>query len=97
MKWMMIQNLLSQTRDILLLRIPISKVLTKKNPHQTLSTSDKIDKIVTNRLLALPIFVLIMWFVYYISVSTVGDWMTSWVNDVLFTEIIPPVKGRNFP
>ena len=68
----------------------INKVLTKKNPHQTLSTSDKIDKIVTNRFLALPIFVLIMWFVYYISVSTVGDWMTSWVNDVLFTEIIPP-------
>ena len=68
----------------------IHKVLTKKNPHQTLSTSDKIDKIVTNRFLALPIFVLIMWFVYYISVSTVGDWMTSWVNDVLFTEIIPP-------
>ena len=51
----------------------INKVLTKKNPHQTLSTSDKIDKIVTNRFLALPIFVLIMWFMYYISVSTVGD------------------------
>ena len=55
----------------------INKVLTKKNPHQTLSTSDKIDKIVTNRFLALPIFVLIMWFVYFISVSTVGDWMTG--------------------
>lgn len=68
----------------------INKVLTKKNPHQTLSTSDKIDKIVTNRFLALPIFVLIMWLVYYISVSTVGSWMTDWVNDVLFTEIIPP-------
>ena len=69
----------------------INKVFTKKNPHQTLSTSDKIDKIVTNRFLALPIFVLIMWFMYYISVSTVGDWMTGWVNDVLFAEIIPPV------
>ena len=68
----------------------INKVLTKKNPHETLSTSDKIDKIVTNRFLALPIFVLIMWLVYYISVSTVGDWMTGWVNDVLFGEIIPP-------
>ena len=68
----------------------INKVLTKKNPHETLSTSDKIDKIVTNRFLALPIFVLIMWLVYYISVSTVGSWMTDWVNDVLFTEIIPP-------
>lgn len=69
----------------------INKVLTKKNPHQTLSTSDQIDKIVTNRFLALPIFVLIMWLVYYISVSTVGDWMTGWVNDVLFAEIIPPI------
>lgn len=68
----------------------IGKVLTKKNPHQTLSTSDKIDKIVTNRFLALPIFALIMWFVYYISVSTIGDMGTSWVNDVLFGDIIPP-------
>lgn len=68
----------------------IGKVLTKKNPHQTLSTSDKIDKIVTNRFLALPIFFLIMWFVYYISVSTVGGAATDWVNDVLFGDIIPP-------
>lgn len=68
----------------------IGKVLTKKNPHQTLSTSDKIDKIVTNRFLALPIFALIMWFVYYISVSTIGSMGTDWVNDVLFGDIIPP-------
>lgn len=68
----------------------IGKVLTKKNPHQTLSTSDKIDKIVTNRFLALPIFALIMWFVYYISVSTIGGAATDWVNEVLFGDIIPP-------
>ena len=56
-----------------------------------LSTSDKIDKILTNRILALPIFALIMWLVYYISVSTVGTLVTDWTNDVLFGEIIPPM------
>ena len=54
------------------------------------SISDKIDKIVTNRILALPIFVLVMTLVYYISVTTVGTMATDWVNDVLFGEIIPP-------
>ena len=69
----------------------IDECVKKAHSKDKLSTSDKIDKIVTNRFLALPIFVLIMWFMYYISVSTVGDWMTGWVNDVLFAEIIPPV------
>lgn len=55
-----------------------------------MSMSDKIDSIVTNRILALPIFVLIMWGVYYLSISTVGTMGTDWVNDVLFGEIIPP-------
>jgi ferrous iron transport protein B len=55
-----------------------------------LSASDKIDKIVTNRWLALPIFAAVMFFVYYISVTTVGTWVTDWTNDVLFGEIIPP-------
>lgn len=55
-----------------------------------LSASDKIDKIVTNRILALPIFALVMFLVYYISINTIGGWATDWVNDVLFTEIIPP-------
>ena len=55
-----------------------------------LTTSDKIDRVVTNRILALPIFALIMWFVYYVSISTVGTAMTDWVNDALFGEIIPP-------
>ena len=54
----------------------------KKRKGET--TSDKIDKIVTNRFLALPIFAVVMFFVYYISVSTVGTWMTDWVNDCLF-------------
>lgn len=52
--------------------------------------SDKIDRIVTNRILALPIFAAVMWLVYYISVTTVGMIVTDWTNDVLFGEIIPP-------
>lgn len=66
----------------------------KQQTKQRLTTSDKIDKIVTNRILALPIFALVMFVVYYLSISTVGTMMTDWVNDVLFTEIIPPaVEG----
>ncbi len=49
-----------------------------------LTTSDKIDKVVTNRWLALPIFALVMWLVYYISVTTVGGWATDWANDGVF-------------
>lgn len=52
------------------------------------TTSDKIDKVVTNRILALPIFALVMWFVYYISVSSLGAFVTDWTNDTLFGEII---------
>ena len=59
-----------------------------------LTTSDKIDKIVTNRILALPIFAVVMFVIYYLSITTVGTMMTDWVNDVLFGEIIPPaVEG----
>lgn len=62
----------------------------KKGSKEVLTTSDKIDRIVTNRVLALPIFAVVMWFVYYISVTTVGTIVTDWTNDVLFGEIIPP-------
>ncbi len=61
-----------------------------KNTKRTLTTSDKIDRIVTNRFLALPIFAVIMFVVYYVSIQTVGTAMTDWVNDVLFGDIIPP-------
>ena len=61
-----------------------------KNKKNAMTTSDKIDRIVTNRWLALPIFAVVMWIVYYISVSTVGTIVTDWTNDVLFGEIIPP-------
>jgi len=60
----------------------------KKNNKGKETTSDKIDKIVTNRFLALPIFAAIMFGVYYIAISTVGTMMTHWVNDTLFADII---------
>lgn len=66
----------------------------KKGSKEVLTTSDKIDRFVTNRVLALPIFALVMWFVYYISVTTVGTIVTDWTNDVLFGEIIPPAVDR---
>ncbi len=66
----------------------------RKKANRQLTTSDKIDRIVTNRILALPIFALVMFVIYYLSITTVGTMMTDWVNDVLFIEIIPPaVEG----
>ena len=68
----------------------IGQCYTKSSTGKKLTTSDKIDRIVTNRWLALPIFAVVMWIVYYVSVSTVGGFVTDWTNDVLFGEIIPP-------
>ncbi len=62
----------------------ILKDCYKKKNKGGLTVSDKIDKIVTNRILALPIFAVIMFLVYYISVTTVGTWVTDWTNDGLF-------------
>ena len=62
----------------------IDKCVKKAANGQKLTISDKIDRVVTNRILALPIFVLIMWLVYYIAMSTVGAWCTDWTNDNLF-------------
>lgn len=59
----------------------------KKNKGQ-LSISDKIDRVVTNRFLALPIFAAVMFIVYYVSVTTVGGWVTDWTNDTLFGDWI---------
>lgn len=61
-----------------------------KNKKNVLTVSDKIDRIVTNRWAALPIFAVVMFIVYYVSVTTVGAFVTDWTNDVLFGEIIPP-------
>jgi ferrous iron transport protein B len=55
-----------------------------KNRKEKLTTSDKIDRIVTNRWLALPIFAAVMFLVYYVSVTTVGTWATDWANEGLF-------------
>lgn len=66
----------------------IKKCYVRKNKSK-LTTSDKIDRIVTNRWLALPIFAVVMFLVYYISISTVGTAMTDWANDVLFGEWVP--------
>lgn len=57
-----------------------------KNSKGQMTPSDKIDRIVTNRWLALPIFAVVMFLVYYISVSTVGGWATDWANDGVFGE-----------
>ncbi len=66
----------------------IKNCLKKKNKGMTIS--DKIDKVVTNRWLALPIFAAVMFVVYYVSVTTVGDWLTGFTNDTLFGEWIAP-------
>ena len=68
----------------------VTEKCLKKAEKGKLTISDKIDRIVTNRWLALPIFAAVMWIVYYVSVTTVGTIATDWTNDVLFGEIIPP-------
>ena len=71
----------------------IIKDCIKKKSAGKLTTSDKIDKIVTNRILALPIFAAIMFVVYYIAVSSLGGIVTDWTNDTLVAEWIQPAVG----
>ncbi len=66
----------------------IGETVKKKKALHSLSVSDKIDRIVTNRILALPIFAAIMFLVYYISISTIGSVVTDWTNDTLFGDMI---------
>ncbi len=61
----------------------VNKAVKKKNARQNLTTSDKIDRIVTNRVLALPIFAVIMFLVYWIAMGPFGSFLTDWTNDVL--------------
>lgn len=70
----------------------ITQAVKKLNKHRD-TVSDKIDRIVTNRVLGLPIFALVMFLVYYVSIGTIGTWGTDWVNDVLFGEIVPEKLG----
>ena len=67
----------------------IGECVTKNNKEK-LTTSDKIDRIVTNRWAALPIFAVVMFIVYYVSVTTVGAILTDWTNETLFAEWIVP-------
>lgn len=68
----------------------VAQAIAKNRAKKGLSTSEKIDSILTNRLLALPIFAGIMFLVYWIAVSTIGGWVTDWTNDTLFGEWIQP-------
>ncbi len=71
----------------------VSRCYRRKN-RDGLTTSDRIDKIVTNRIFALPIFAIIMWFVYYISIGSIGDFTVGFMNDTLFGEwIVPGVQS----
>lgn len=80
------ESIITNERYIYIANV-INGCLQKKNRGMTVS--DKIDKIVTNRILALPIFAAVMFIVYYVSITTVGSWATDWTNDTLFGEWIP--------
>ena len=82
------ESIITDARYIYITKI-IKDCYVKAN-RESLTTSDKIDRIVTNRILALPIFALVMFIVYYVSVTSVGTFVTDWTNDVLFGEMIPP-------
>ena len=66
---------------------------TVEKPKEKLTMSDKIDKIVTNRFLGIPIFLAVMFVVYYISVTTIGTFVTDWTNDVFVVAIQDAVSG----
>ena len=67
----------------------VDKAVVKKKGKDELTTSDKIDKVLTNRVLALPIFAVIMFLVYFIAMGPLGTFLTDWMNDTLFGEIVP--------
>ena len=62
----------------------VSDAVVKKPRKDNLSASDKIDRVVTNRWLAIPIFAVVIWFMYYVAVQTLGGWLTDWANDGVF-------------
>lgn len=69
----------------------VSTTVKKSGAKMTLS--DKIDQVVTNRILGIPIFIAVMFVVYYISVTTVGTWVTDWTNDVFVVAVQDAVSG----
>ena len=82
------ESIITNERSVYISSI-IGKCVTK-GQKGGMTVSDKIDRIVTNRWLALPIFAVVMFIVYYVSITTVGGFLTDWTNDVLFGDIIPP-------
>ena len=78
-----IESIITNERYVYISSI-IKDCVKKAKGKNALSVSDKIDKVVTNRILALPIFVAVMWLVYYLAMSTVGASATDWTNDNLF-------------
>ncbi len=88
-----VESIITNERYVYISSI-IEACCTRNRKQARLTASDRIDRIVTNRFLALPIFAAVMFFVYYISVSTAGDLLTGWTNDTLFGEwIVPGVAG----
>lgn len=71
----------------------INDAVVKASPG-SLTGSDRIDRIITNRWLGLPIFAVVMWAVYYISIQTIGAWGTDWANDTFFGEWVPEWVGN---
>ncbi|MFH6614905.1 ferrous iron transport protein B [Streptococcus suis] len=69
--------------------------LVTKDSDKAFNLSDNIDRLVTNRFLALPIFAAVMWLTYFLSIQTVGTMGTDWVNDVLFGELVPGLIQEN--
>ncbi|MDY2954180.1 MAG: ferrous iron transport protein B [Enterococcus cecorum] len=72
----------------------ITALCLVKHTSFELSLSDKIDRVVTNRFLALPIFAFVMWAVYYLSIQTVGTMGTDWINEVLFGQWVPDLTTK---
>ncbi len=83
------ESIITNQRYTYIKKLVDGTVVKKRKPGE-LSLSDKIDQIVTNRILALPIFVVVMFLVYYVSVTTLGTIVTDWTNDVLVGEWIQP-------
>ncbi|CCF01870.1 Ferrous iron transport protein B [Streptococcus macedonicus ACA-DC 198] len=67
----------------------VAKMAQNQDSNFKMTISDKIDRVVTNRILALPIFAVVTFLVYYLSIQTVGIMWTDWVNDVLFGDLVP--------
>ncbi|MDR1954061.1 MAG: ferrous iron transport protein B [Clostridiales Family XIII bacterium] len=85
------ESVITNERYLYVERLIAQTVVSADTGREKLSPSDKIDRIVTNRILALPIFAVVMYLVYFISITTVGAFLTDWVNDVLFGEWVPGV------